>query len=75
MNLGPTFDRSCWLDVKETLGLDFPNVSIYHHVHFFLSDLQRNRRFIRRFYWILLNVGGSYEQKQSPGDVLQKRCS
>ena len=46
MNLGPTFDRSCWLDVKETLGLDFPNVSIYHHVHFFLSDLQRNRRFI-----------------------------
>ena len=22
----PTFDKSCWLDVKETLGLDFPNL-------------------------------------------------
>ncbi|XP_057296514.1 glutathione S-transferase Mu 5-like isoform X3 [Hydractinia symbiolongicarpus] len=23
---GPTYDRSCWFDVKDTLGLDFPNL-------------------------------------------------
>jgi len=23
---GPTFDRSCWYNVKETLGFDFPNL-------------------------------------------------
>ena len=25
--LAPDYDRSCWTDVKETLGLDFANVS------------------------------------------------
>ena len=23
---GPEFDRSCWFDVKPTLGYDFPNL-------------------------------------------------
>ena len=26
--LGPDYDISSWLSVKENLGLDFPNVSI-----------------------------------------------
>lgn len=25
--VGPGFDKSCWFDVKYSLGLDFPNVS------------------------------------------------
>ena len=25
----PTFDRSAWMDVKFTLGLDFPNLPYY----------------------------------------------
>ena len=25
--VGPGFDKSCWFDVKFTIGLDFPNVS------------------------------------------------
>jgi glutathione S-transferase len=24
----PDFDKSCWFDVKHTLGFDFPNVCI-----------------------------------------------
>ena len=23
----PTYDKSCWFNVKESLGFDFPNVS------------------------------------------------
>ena len=26
---GPNFDRSCWTDVKPTIGLDFPNLPYY----------------------------------------------
>ena len=26
---GPTYDRSAWMDVKFTLGLDFPNLPYY----------------------------------------------
>lgn len=25
----PDYDKSCWFDVKFTLGLDFPNVCVY----------------------------------------------
>ena len=25
----PGYDRSCWTDVKESLGLDFPNLPYY----------------------------------------------
>ena len=32
LDLGPDFSRASWLDVKETLGFDFPNVSIHSYV-------------------------------------------
>ena len=25
----PTFDKSCWFDVKNSLGLDFPNLPYF----------------------------------------------
>ena len=37
---GPTYDRSAWMDVKFTLGLDFPNLPYYmeKNVISFLSN-------------------------------------
>ena len=34
----PGYDRSCWLSVKDSLGLTFPNLPYYIHGDLKLSD-------------------------------------
>ena len=35
----PTFDKSCWYDIKHSLGFDFPNVySVYKLVYKEITD-------------------------------------
>ena len=35
---GPGFDRSCWMDVKFSLGLDFPNLPYYIEGDFKITE-------------------------------------
>jgi hypothetical protein len=56
----PTFDKSCWFDIKFSLGLDFPNLPYYmdgeshHYDHHYEQGDQIGRIFA---HWSIIYLG------------------
>ena len=47
---GPEFDRSCWTDVKFTLGLDFPNLPYFIDGDLKITESQAIIRYVVNKY-------------------------
>jgi len=62
---GPTYDRSAWMDVKFTLGLDFPNLPYYMEKNVSLTGTNAILRHIARAH----NLCGSSQQEMVRVDM------
>ncbi|KAJ7377625.1 Glutathione S-transferase Mu 3 [Desmophyllum pertusum] len=62
----PGYDKSCWLSVKETLGLPFPNLPYYIDGDVKLTQTLAITRYIARKH----NLCGTTEQEMARADVI-----
>jgi len=63
----PNYDKSCWLSVKETLGLPFPNLPYYIDGDVKLTQTLAILRYIARKH----NLCGTTEEEMQRVDVIE----
>lgn len=65
--VGPGFDKSCWFDVKFTLGLDFPNLPYYIDGDVKLTQSNAILRYIARKH----NLIGTDDNEKTRVDLME----
>nr|SAY41336.1 glutathione S-transferase [Gammarus pulex] len=64
---GPAYDKSCWFDIKFTLGLDFPNLPYYIDGEVKLTESSAILRYLARQH----NLLGTSEEERYRADIME----
>lgn len=67
---GPDYDKSCWLDVKENLGFDFPNLPYFIDGDVMITQSNAIMRYIGRKN----KMDGDTEQEKVRVDMLENQA-
>lgn len=65
----PTFDKSCWFDIKFSLGMDFPNLPYYFDGDVKLTQSNAIMRYIGRKH----NLLGATEKEAMRVDLMENQ--
>lgn len=66
----PDYDKSCWFDIKETLGFDFPNLPYYIDGDIKVTQSNAIMRYIARKH----DLCGKTEEEKVRVDILENQA-